>query len=57
MASDPDPAGVIEDVLRSTVLPGIGVRIRQMSDDELALDLVDALDAAGFEIVRKDRHS
>jgi hypothetical protein len=47
-------AAVIEGVLRSTVLPGIGVRIRPMSDDELALDILAALDAAGFQVVPRD---
>jgi hypothetical protein len=46
-------ATVIEQHLRSTVLPGLGYRIRPMSDDELALDIMEALDAAGFEVVRK----
>lgn len=48
-----DAAGVIESVLRSTVLPGLVPRIRPMSDDELALDIMEALEAAGFVVVRK----
>jgi hypothetical protein len=47
MADPNDPASIIEETLRSTVLPGIGVRIRPMSDDELALDIIAALNAAG----------
>ena len=48
------PAAVIENVLRPSVLPGIVTRIRPMSDDELAMDIIDALDAAGFEVVQKE---
>jgi hypothetical protein len=55
MADGIDAAAVIEQTLRSAVLPGLTVRIRPMSDDELALDIIEALDSAGFEIVRKDR--
>ena len=54
MASEADPASIIEEVLRSTVLPGLTVRMRPMTDDELARDILDALDAGGFRIVAKD---
>jgi hypothetical protein len=57
MEDDTDPAAIIEQTLRSSVLPGLTVRIRPMSDDALALDIIEALDAAGFEIVRKDRQN
>ena len=50
-----DAADVIENVLRSAVLPAIGVRIRPMSDDELAMDILNALDAAGYKVVPKER--
>jgi hypothetical protein len=54
MADETDPATIIEEVLRAAVLPGLVVRIRPMSDGELALDILDALDAQGFAVVRKD---
>lgn len=55
MAEEADPASVIEKVLRGTVPPGSVIRVRPMSDDELALDIVEGLDAAGFEVVLQDR--
>lgn len=55
MAGTVEPSTVIEEVLRSSVLPGLGVRIRAMSDDELALNIIEALDVAGFEIIPKER--
>lgn len=55
MADASDAAAIIEQTLRSTALPGLVERIRPMGDDELALDIIEALDLAGFEIVRKDR--
>jgi hypothetical protein len=50
-----DAADVIEGVLRSTVLPGIAVRIRAMSDDELAMEILNALDAAGFQVAPREQ--
>ncbi|HEX5181803.1 MAG TPA: hypothetical protein VFW19_01500 [Allosphingosinicella sp.] len=55
MDDEPDPAAVIEGLLRSSTLPGLVSRVRPMSDDELALDILEGLDAAGLEVVGKDR--
>ena len=49
-----DAADVIEEVLRATVVPGLTARIRPMSDCELALDILDALGAAGYRLVPKE---
>lgn len=54
MADESDPATIIENHLRSTVLPGLVTRIRPMSDAELARDILEALEAEGFVVVRKD---
>jgi len=54
MAGESDPASIIEGLLRSTVLPGLTERIRPMTDDELARDILEALGAAGFQVVPKD---
>ncbi|MEG3150305.1 hypothetical protein U1769_10440 [Sphingomonas sp. ZT3P38] len=50
-----DPAAIIEDVLRSSVLPGLIERVRPMSDDELAQDILEALAANGFVVMRRDQ--
>ena len=55
MTDQSDPVAVIEGVLRSSVLPGLVTRIRPMNDDELALNIMAALDAAGFDVVKKNR--
>ncbi|CAN5804766.1 hypothetical protein BH11PSE6_BH11PSE6_11260 [soil metagenome] len=55
MTETRDPAAIIEDVLRSSVLPGLLERVRPMSDDELARDILEALDANGFVLMRKDQ--
>ena len=55
MTETRDPAAIIEDVLRSSVLPGLIERVRPMSDDELAQDILEALAANGFVVMRRDQ--
>ena len=55
MTETPDPAAIIEDVLRSSVLPGLLERVRPMSDDQLARDILEALTAKGFVVTRQDQ--
>ena len=46
-------AQVIEDALRAEVVLAGAVRIRPEPDDIIERNILEALDAAGFEVVRK----
>jgi len=48
-----DATGIIEEQLSSEVVVASGLRLRAATDEQLALNIIDALEAAGFEIVRK----
>ena len=50
-----DAQSVIEEALRAeVVLTGGFLRLRPHTDEQIALNLIEALEAAGFEIVRKE---
>jgi hypothetical protein len=48
-----DATAVIEEALRAEVVVVEGLRLRPNNDELIALHVIDALEAAGFEIVRK----
>ena len=48
-----DAARVIEQQLAAEAVVASGLRLRPATDEQIALHIIDALEAAGFEIVRK----
>jgi len=48
-----DAVGIIEEQLNAEVIVPAGLRLRPATDEQIALNIIDALEAAGFEIVRK----
>ena len=48
-----DGLGVIEEQIRAEVVVAAGLRLRPATDEQIAFSVVDALEAGGFEIVRK----
>ncbi|WP_428678713.1 hypothetical protein [Sphingopyxis sp.] len=54
MSDYEDAAKIIEDALRAeVVLTGGFIRLRPATDEVIALNIMEALSVAGFEIVRK----
>jgi len=48
-----DATGVIEAQLGAEAVLVGALRVRPATDEQIALSIIDALEAAGFEIVRK----
>jgi len=48
-----DATGVIEAQLDAEAVLVGALRVRPATDEQIALSIIDALEAAGFEIVRK----
>ena len=53
MMSSYDAVAVIESALTAEVVSVGGLRLRPATDEQIALHIIDALEAAGFEIVAK----